>query len=131
DGVHSAAQLDFLGRPVFVATKRGSLVNHRAMALCKLTRKEAPDVFIDGRVINDALERAIKVQPERVLLDGARELLADFARLGITSAQLISDELPDLFERLREAGQLTARVRFVPFGYHFDNPIYHSSWQGP
>ena len=131
DGVHSAAQLDFLGRPVFVATKRGSLVNHRAMALCKLTRKEAPDGFIDGRVINDALERAIKVQPERVLLDGARDLLADFARLGITSAQLISDELPDLFERLREAGQLTARVRFVPFGYHFDNPIYHSSWQGP
>lgn len=131
DGVTRGAQLDFLGRPVFVVTRRGGLVNHRAMALCKLGNKQTPNGFIDGRRINDALERAIQAQPARVLADGAREFLAELARLGITSAQLISDELPDLFERLREAGELTARIRFVPFGYRFDNPTYHSDWHGP
>ena len=30
DGVARARDLDFLGRPVFVVTKRGGLVNHRA-----------------------------------------------------------------------------------------------------
>ena len=44
--------------------------------------------------------------------------------------QLISDELPDLFERLRRDGALTARLRLVPFAYRFGNPIYHSDWQG-
>src|SRR6185369_1161725 len=73
----------------------------------------------------------IKVLPERTLLEGARDFLAELARLGITSVQLISDELPDLFERLRLAGELTARVRFVPFGYRIGNPIYHSEWRGP
>src|SRR6185369_17209767 len=34
-------------------------------------------------------------------------------------------------ERLRLAGELTARVRFVPFGYRIGNPIYHSEWRGP
>jgi len=126
-----ASDLDFLGRPVFVVTRRGALVNHRAMALCKLTKKDAPDGFIDGREINDGLLRAIAAQPERFLLDGAREFLADLARLGITSVQLISDELPDLFEGLRRAGELTARVRFVPFGLRMNNPIYHSEWRGP
>jgi predicted amidohydrolase YtcJ len=130
DGVARAADLDALGRPVFVITKRGALLNHRAMTLCKLTNKEAPNGFIDGREINAGLDRAIKVQPERFLLDGARELLAELARLGITSVQLISDELPELFERLRLSGALTARVRFVPFGFRFANPVYHSDWRG-
>ena len=130
DGVHRAADLDFLGRPVFVVSKRGALVNHRAMSLIKLTSKEAPQGFIDGPQINDPLDRAIRAQPERELLDDARDFLANLARLGITSAQLISDELPDLFERLRLSGALTARVRFVPFGYRIGNPTYHSDWRG-
>lgn len=46
DGVARASDLDFLHRPVFVVTKRGGLINHRAMALCKLTNKEAPQGFI-------------------------------------------------------------------------------------
>src|SRR6185312_4144396 len=131
DGVSRASDLDFLGRPVFIVTKRGGLLNHRALAATHLTNNEAVQGFINGRSVVAGLERAIDAQPEQVLVDGARNFLAELARLGITTAQLISDELPDLFERLREAGQLTARVRFVPFGYHFDNPIYHSSWQGP
>ena len=131
DGVSRAADLDFLGRPVFVVTKHGALVNHRAMTRLKLTNKEAPQGLIDGREINDPLDRLIKVLPERTLLEGARDFLAELARLGITSVQLISDELPDLFERLRLAGELTARVRFVPFGYRIGNPIYHSEWRGP
>ncbi|MCU1276476.1 MAG: hypothetical protein JWM53_22 [bacterium] len=131
DGVSRAADLDFLGRPVFVVTRRGGLVNHRAMALCKLTDKETPRGFINGREIVAGLDRAIKAQPDRYLVDSARDFLAELARLGITSAQLISDELPDLFERLRKEDELTARVRFVPFAYRFANPVYHSDWQGP
>jgi predicted amidohydrolase YtcJ len=130
DGVARAADLDFLGRPVFVISKRGALVNHRAMALCKLTDKETPRGFINGREVVAGLDRAIKAQPERYLADSAREFLAELARLGITTAQLISDELPDLFERLRKDGELTARVRFVPFAYRFANPVYHSEWRG-
>ena len=129
EGVH-AHDLDFLGRPVFVVTRRGALVNHRAMALCKLTQKQAPDGFINGREINDGLVRAIGAQPDRFLVDGARDFLAELGRLGITSVQLISDELPELFERLRRSGALTARVRFVPFGFRFGNPTYHSDWHG-
>ena len=130
DGVAQARDLDFLGRPVFVVTKRGGLVNHRAMHEARISEKDAPRGFINGREVYAGLDRAIKAQPERTLVDGARDFLAELARLGITSAQLISDELPDLFERFRVAGELTARVRFVPFGYRFDTPIYHSDWRG-
>lgn len=130
DGVGRARDLDSFRRPLFVVTRRGALVNHRAMALCKLTNSESPDGFIDGREINDALVRALAALPERFLADGARSFLAELARLGITSAQLISDELPEPFERLRRQGELTARVRFVPFGLRFGNPTYHSSWHG-
>jgi predicted amidohydrolase YtcJ len=130
DGVDRAGELDFVGRPVFVVTRRGALLNHRAMALCKLSNKQAPNGFISGREINDGLVRAIGAQPERFLVDGAREFLAELARLGITSVQLISDELPDLFDALRRSGELTARVRFVPFGLRIGNPTYHSDWHG-
>jgi predicted amidohydrolase YtcJ len=66
------------------------------------------------------------------LLDEARDFLAEAARLGLTSVQLIAyDELPWLFERLRQEGALTARVRMVPFGYEFGGKLYHSDWQGP
>ncbi|MGZ3428694.1 MAG: amidohydrolase family protein, partial [Polyangia bacterium] len=129
-GVARAADLDFLGRPVFVITRHGSLLNRRAMAICKLTDKQAPHGFINGRQVNDGLERAIAAQPDRYLVEGARDFLGELARLGVTSVQLISDELPDLFERLRRQGELTARVRMVPFGFRFDNPIYHSDWRG-
>ncbi|HEY2743123.1 MAG TPA: amidohydrolase family protein [Polyangia bacterium] len=128
--VTKGSQLDFLGRPVFVVTKRGALVNHRAMAAAHITSQLAPDGLIPGRVINDGLNRALHAQPAHVLIDGARAFLAELARLGITSAQLICDELPELFDGLRKAGELTARVRFVPFGFRFDNPIYHSDWHG-
>jgi predicted amidohydrolase YtcJ len=130
DGVSRGVALDFVGRPLFVVTQHGALLNHRAMALCKLTEAQAPRGFIDGREVLDGLERAIRVQPQPLLAARAREFLAELARLGITSAQLISDELPELFDRLRVEGALTARVRFVPFGYRFDNPIYHSDWHG-
>ncbi|MDB4970884.1 MAG: hypothetical protein JWN44_6573 [Myxococcales bacterium] len=128
DGVARAADLDFLPRPIFVVTKRGGLVNHRAMALCRFGKDEAPRGFVRGRELNAALDRAIKSLPERTLLDGARGFLAELARLGITSVQLI-DELPDIFEKLRREGTLTARVRFVPIGYRFANRLYHSDWQ--
>jgi len=130
DGVSRASDLDFLGRPVFIVTKRGGLLNHRALAATHLTNNEAVQGFINGRSVVAGLERAIDAQPEQVLVDGARNFLAELARLGITSAQLISDELPDLFERLRKAGELTARVRFVPVGYRFDTSTYHSDWRG-
>jgi predicted amidohydrolase YtcJ len=130
DGVERAADLDFLGRPVFVVTKRGGLVNHRAATLCHLTDEEAPRGFIHGRAVDAALDRAIKLQPEAFLREGARELLAELGRVGITSVQLITDELPEVFESLRRDGALTARVRMVPIGYRFANRFYHSDWQG-
>jgi predicted amidohydrolase YtcJ len=127
DGVGRAGDLDVVPRPLFVVTKRGGLVNHRAMALCRFARDEAPRGFVRGRELNAALDRAIKSLPERTLLDGARDFLGELGRLGITSVQLI-DELPDVFEKLRREGALTARVRFVPIGYRFANPLYHSEW---
>src|SRR4051794_24978471 len=42
DGVTRAEDLDVVPRPLFVVTKRGGLVNHRAMALCHFAKDEAP-----------------------------------------------------------------------------------------
>jgi predicted amidohydrolase YtcJ len=132
DGVARAADLDFLGRPVFVVTKRGGLLNHRAAALCRLGDGEAPRGFIRGRELPAALDRAVKAQPRHLLLDEARDFMAELSRLGLTSVQLIAyDELPEIFETLRNEGTLSARVRMVPVGYRFGDRIYHSNWQGP
>src|SRR5439155_19500687 len=127
DGVARAEDLDFLPRPVFVVTKRGGLVNHRALARCHFARDEAPRGFVRGRELNAALDRAVKSLPERTLTEGARDFLGELGRLGITSVQLI-DEEPDIFEKLRREGTLTARVRLVPIGYRFANRLYHSDW---
>ncbi|HSN32224.1 MAG TPA: hypothetical protein VLU41_06030, partial [Ideonella sp.] len=43
DGVARARDLDFVGRPLFVVTRRGALLNHRALALCKLGRHQTED----------------------------------------------------------------------------------------
>lgn len=130
DGVERAADLDFLDRPVFVATEHGALVNHRAMARGHFSRKEAPDGFIRGRQVQYAIERAIASLGPRALVAAARELSAELSRLGITSVQIM-DELPEVFEALRREGGLTARVRLIPFGYRFRTITYHSDWTGP
>lgn len=132
DGVSRAADLDFLARPVFVVTKRGGLMNHRAAALCHLTNAEAPRGFIRGSELPIVVDRVVKAQPRPLLLDEARAFMAELSRLGITSVQLIAyDELPEIFEALRLEGNLTARVRIVPIGFRFGNKLYHSDWQGP
>jgi predicted amidohydrolase YtcJ len=129
DGVERAADLDFVPRPLFVVTHRGGLMNHRALALARLSAAEAPHGFVRGRALPAAFDRVAKSLPAAFLEEKARQFLAVLAKEGITSAQLI-DELPELFERLRLAGQLTARVRMIPLGYRFDTCLYASTWHG-
>jgi hypothetical protein len=132
EGVRSGRDLDFLGRPVLVVSKHGGLVNRRAAALCELGSDWAPRGFIFGRELPAAIDRVIKAQPHQFLVEAAREFMAELSRLGLTSVQLIAyDELPDVFEELRQSGELTARVRIVPVGYRFANRYYHSDWRGP
>jgi predicted amidohydrolase YtcJ len=130
-GLSRGRDLDFLPRPIFVVTERGGLVNHRAMALCHLGAATAPDGFIPGRQLAPTLERAIGTLPRAVLVDGAAAFVGELSRLGITSVQLMGDELADVFESLRRDGRLSARVRIVPFGFRPGNPLYHSDWRGP
>jgi len=130
-GISRGHDLDFLPRPVFVVTERGGIVNRRGAALCHFTRDEAPQGFIRGRELPAAVARAIHTLPRPVLADGAAAFSRELSRLGITSVQLIGDELPELFEELRRAGRLTARIRMVPLGYRFATPLYHSDWQAP
>lgn len=129
DGVEKAADLDFVPRPLFVVTHHGGLMNHRALALTRLGAAEAPRGFIRGRELPAAFDRVAKSLPAPFLEERAREFLAALAKEGITSAQLI-DELPEIFERLRLAGQLTARLRMIPLGYRFDTRLYRSNWRG-
>ena len=131
DGLDRGRDLDFLGRPVIIVTKHGLLVSHKAALLCRLGDEEAPRGFVPGREAAAALDRAIKSLPRRTLVDAARDFSAALSALGITSAQLISEELPEIFEELRLQGGLTARVRMVPLGYRFANRFYHSDWQAP
>jgi predicted amidohydrolase YtcJ len=129
DGIETANGLDFIRRPLFVVTQHGGLMNHRALALTRLSSTEAPRGFVRGRELPAAFDRVVKSLPLPLLEEKARKFLATLAHEGITSAQLI-DELPEVFERLRVSGQLTARLRMIPLGVHFDNRLYRSRWQG-
>lgn len=132
DGLRRGGELDFVGRPLLVVSKHGALVNRRAAALCELGSDAAPRGFIHGRELPAAIDRVVKAQPHQFLVEAARQFVGELSRLGITSVQLIAyDELPDVFETLRQQGELTARVRIVPVGYRFNNRYYHSDWQGP
>jgi predicted amidohydrolase YtcJ len=129
-GFERATQLDFIQRPLVVVTRHGVLFNSRGWKLSGLTESEAPHGFVRGRLAAVALDRLVKALPARLVESWARDFLGELGRLGITSVQLM-DELPELFERLRRQGELTARVRMIPFGYRFATDIYHSDWTGP
>jgi predicted amidohydrolase YtcJ len=129
DGIRRATDLDFIARPLFVITEHGGLLNTRALRLAGLPRDDTPDGKVRGRLVQAVLEHIITLHPSAELIEGARNFLAELARLGITSVQLI-DELPAVFEELRRDDQLTARVRLIPFGYRWNDPTYHLDWQG-
>jgi predicted amidohydrolase YtcJ len=128
-GITRARDLDFVERPLFLVTQHGGILNSRARSLGGFTAEEAPDGFIHGRVIAAALDRLVKALPLRTLTDGARGFLQELAKNGITSVQLI-DELPELFEGLRQRHLLTARVRMIPLGFRFETRLYEPSWKG-
>ncbi len=128
-GVKRAEALDFLGRPVFVVSRHGGVLNHRAMALAHVKASEAPHGFIGGREVSIVIARAVRAQPKAELAAEAVSFLGELSRLGITSVQLIAhDELPDIFESLRQEGRLGVRVRMVPFGLRFGDRLYASDW---
>src|SRR5262249_1435055 len=84
-----------------------------------------------GRQVAAALDSVTWAQAPRDVLSAAHALLAAARANGITSLQLINDEMPALFEHLRAHGELTARARFVPLGYRFDTMLYRPSWPAP
>ena len=128
DGISRAAHLDFIDRPLFVISARGGVLNHKGLARAGFTADEAPDGFVRGRELAFALDRVEHGLTHRRLLDGARQFLAQLAKDGITSVQLIG-EMPELFEELRRLGELTARIRFIPLGYRFDTAFYEPLWK--
>jgi predicted amidohydrolase YtcJ len=130
DGIAKSSDLAFIDRPLFVISARGGVLNRKGLARAGFTAEEAPNGFVRGRVMAFALDRVEHTLPHRRLLDGARQFLAQLGRLGITSMQCIG-EMPELFEELRQMGELTARVRFIPLGYRFDTPFYEPSWKAP
>ncbi|HEX4459418.1 MAG TPA: amidohydrolase family protein [Polyangia bacterium] len=128
--VQRADALDFLDRPVFVVSRHGGVLNHRALALTHIKAAEAPHGFVDGREVSIAIARAVRAQPRAELMADAQSFLAELSRLGITSVQLLAhDELPDIFESLRRDGRLAARVRMVPFGLRFGDRLYQSDYK--
>jgi predicted amidohydrolase YtcJ len=127
-GVKRAGDLPHIDRPLFVVTEHGGLVNAIGARRAGFTSEEVPDGQVRGRLLPAALDRIVKALPHEVLLAGARRFLAEAARSGLTSVQLM-DELPALFEELRVSGSLTVRVRMMVFGYRFDTPHYVPSWK--
>lgn len=128
--IRTRADLPNLERPLFVVTEHGGLFNAAGQARVHLTEADAPEGQVRGRLIPEALDRIVKSLPRPVLLVAARRFLSRCARLGLTSVQLM-DELPELFESLRTAGELTARVRMMVFGFRFETPHYVPTWTGP
>jgi predicted amidohydrolase YtcJ len=129
EGIARARDLDFLARPVFVFTKHGGLMSTRALRQCHFSDEEIPHGFIRGRELPAAFDRVMHQLPRQFLVDQARAFSAELSRLGITSVQLITDDVPDVFETLRKEGSLTARVRLVPIGYQFGDHYAHSDWR--
>jgi predicted amidohydrolase YtcJ len=129
-GISKAWDLAFIDRPLFVISARGGVLNKKGLARAGFTDDEAPAGFVRGRQLAYALDRVEDSLEHRKVLDSARQFLQLLARLGITSVQLIG-ETPDLFEELRQKGELTARVRFIPFGLRFGTTFYEPSWKSP
>ena len=129
DGIGRARDLDFVDRALFLVTAHGGLFNHRALAEGHFSTEEAPDGFVHGRELAAALDRLVKALPLKVLTNGAHTLLQRLAKGGITSVQLI-DEVPEVFELLRQRDQLTARVRMIPLGYRLETRLYEPTWKG-
>jgi predicted amidohydrolase YtcJ len=131
DGISRARDLDFVDRPCFVVTARGGLLNRAGMTAGKFTDEEAPNGFVRGRALAAALDRLVQLLPYKRLREGALRFLDELAKNGITSAQLISEELPELFDGLRKDGKLTARLRMVPLGYRLETQFYEPKWVSP
>ncbi len=128
DKVARGTDLPKIARPLFVVTERGGLLNKIAQRRLELSEVDAPAGFVRGRHLPAALDRIVKRLPRAILLGQARRFLAELARHGLTSVQLM-DELPEIFDELRQEGALTARVRMMVFGYRFDTELYTPSYQ--
>ncbi|MEO6953293.1 MAG: amidohydrolase family protein [Polyangia bacterium] len=123
EGVRTGHDLPVIARPLFVVTEHGALLNALALARLHLSASDAPDGLVRGRLIPAALDRAVKSLPNPVLHAAAKRFLRTCAQLGLTSVQLM-DELPELFEGLLRAHELTVRVRMMVFGYRFETELY-------
>ena len=129
-GIATGADLPHIARPLFVVTEHGGLLNLAAQRRLGLGREDAPAGQVRGRLLPAALDRVVKSLPRPVLAAAARRFLAEAARVGITSVQLM-DELPELFEALRREGALTLRVRMIAFGFRFETPRYVPRFAAP
>src|SRR5262249_50104785 len=130
EGVGESKDLDFIDHPVLVVTRHGALLNGAGVATSQL-EDGVSHGFVPGRLVAAALGAVTWAQRPPALLVAARNLLGEARIAGLTSLQLISDEIPTLFEHLRGLGELTARVRFVPLGYRFDTWLYDPKWDAP
>ena len=126
--VTMARDLPSTTRPLFVVTEHGGILNAVGQKRLHLSEEDAPHGQIRGRLLPAALDRIVKSFPMNVLRAGARRFLAEAAKLGLTSVQLL-DDLPELFESLRVEGALTARVRMIVFGYRFETSQYEPTWK--
>lgn len=122
--------LDKIGKAILIASAHGGRINKKAQALGGFAEHECEGGMIRGRLLAAALERIAQHLPDAYLVAEAKELLAGLARSGITSVQLI-DDLPSLFSGLLARGELTARVRMIPFGYRFDTHYYRPKFDSP
>ena len=128
--VKSSGDLPPITRPVFIVTEHGGLLSAIAQKRLHLGEEDAPRGQVRGRLLPATLDLIVKSLPMNVLRAGARHFLAQLAKLGLTSVQLM-DELPEVFESLRTEGALTARVRMIAFGYRFDTDQYAPAWRPP
>src|SRR5688572_13461683 len=94
DRVRTARDLPAIERPLFVVTERGGLINVLGARRAGLSAADVPDGQVRGRLLPAALDRIVKALPSEVLQLGAQRFLAEAARLGLTSVQLM-DELPE------------------------------------
>src|SRR5262249_48872348 len=113
-----------------VVTRQGALLNTMGRLRAKLDGA-VHHGFVPGRYVAAALDMLTWVQRGPHILDAALRLQLLARKNGITTLQIIVDEMPKLFEFLREKNQLTSRVRFVPLAYRFDTILYEPTWKGP
>src|SRR5262249_6998206 len=125
-GIATASDLAFIDRPLFVISARGGVLNKKGVQRAGFTDEEAPRGFVRGRQLAYALDRVEDSLEHRKVLESARQFLQQLAKLGITSIQMIG-EMQDLFEELRQKGELSARIRFIPLGLRFATQFYEPS----